>query len=130
MGGRGWRAGLSWVMLASRSAHLVGSHRLEQQRADCGPRGGGGGGGAGAGAGPALDQAGDLLVMAGADLGEVVVDDTRAGAAAEPDALGGGVQAGAGGVVGAQELEPERGPAGQGFRALPRGGVEVELERP
>ena len=69
------------------------------------------------------------MVVVAADPGEVVVDDARSGAAAELDSLGGGVLAGRRRVIGAQQPEPERGPALQPLASLPGGGVEVELER-
>src|SRR5262249_17439715 len=108
------------------SADPVGSHRLQQQRAGVGPRGGRGGGDDDAGAGPALDQAGDLLVVVAADPGDVVVDDARAGTTVELDPCCGGVQVG-GGAVSSKEPQAEGGPVRQVFAALPGGGVEVQL---
>src|SRR2546421_538453 len=79
--------------------------------------------------GSSLAQAGRLPVAVAADPGAVGVDDARSGAAAEPDPLGGGVLVGRRRVLGAQQPEPDRGPALPPLVALPGGGVEVELER-
>ena len=68
--------------------------------------------------------------MVAADPGDVAVDDARAGTAAELDPLGGGDLRGrrrrrrrAAGAAGTR-------PSAPGSLALPRGGVEVELEPP
>jgi hypothetical protein len=57
------------------SADEVGGDRPQQQRPRLGPHRGRRGRDDDAGAGPALDQAGDLLVVVGADPGHVVVDE-------------------------------------------------------
>src|SRR5689334_22571880 len=92
------------------SADTVGGHRAQQQRLRGDPLGGGGGGDDDAGARVALDQAGDLLEVVAADPRDVAVYDARPGAAAELDPVRGGDLVRRGGVVGAQQVQPERGP--------------------
>src|SRR5262249_40258947 len=108
-------------------ADEVGGHRPQQERAGPGPPGGRSGRDDNAGAGSSLDQAGNLLVVVAADPGHVVVDDARPGPARDLAPRGGGGPAGRRRVIGAEQPEPERGPALQPLASLPWGGVEVEL---
>src|ERR1700730_6418040 len=78
----------------------------------------------------ALDQAGDLLEVVAADPRDIAVHDTGPGAAAELDPLRADDLVRRGSVVGAQQVQPERGPVPQPLAALAGGRVEIELECP